>query len=42
MKEHPDTEREKQKLQTAKMYLQQNYVFDSDSFYELINESDEI
>ena len=42
MKEHPDTQREKQKLQTAKMYLQRNYVFDSDSFYELINESDEI
>lgn len=42
MKEHPDTQREKQKLQTAKLYLQRNFVFDSDSFYELINESDEI
>jgi hypothetical protein len=38
MKDHPDTQKEKQKLQTAKMYLQRNYVFDSDSFYELINE----
>ena len=42
MKEHPDTERERQKLQRAKMYLQKSYVFDSDSFYELINEGDEI
>ena len=39
MKDHPDTQREKGKLEDVKAYLKNNYVFDSDSFYELINEN---
>ena len=38
MKEHKDTQLEKVKLESVKTYLKNNFVFDSDSFYELINE----
>lgn len=38
MDEHEDTQREKIKLTAAKTFLQNNGVFDNDSFYELINE----
>lgn len=37
MKEHKDTEHERRKLFQAKMYLQSENIFDSDSFYELLN-----
>jgi hypothetical protein len=36
MKEHPDTQQEKIKLEQAKIYLQGEDIFDSDSFYELL------
>ena len=39
MKDHPDTQREKEKLERVKAYLKRENVFDSDSFYELINEN---
>ena len=38
MKEHNDTKVEKDKLELVKTYLKNNFIFDSDSFYELINE----
>jgi hypothetical protein len=38
MKDHPDTRKEFDKLNTAKRYLEDNDVFDKDSFYELLNE----
>ena len=39
MKEHLDTQIEKDKLEQVKIYLKNNFVFDGDSFYELINEN---
>lgn len=39
MKDHPDTQREKDKLEHIKAYLKRENVFDNDSFYELINEN---
>jgi hypothetical protein len=41
MQDHPDTQNEKIKLDQAKNYLKRNGVFDSDSFYELINEAND-
>lgn len=38
MQDHPDTHQELIKLQKARLYLQENGVFDGDSFYELIIE----
>jgi|SRR5699024_8969178 len=38
MQEHPDTDNELLKLRKAKEYLRENGVFDTDSFYELLNE----
>ncbi len=40
MKEHPDTQHEKVKLERAKNYFQSEQVFDIDSFYELLMEND--
>ena len=39
MKEHEDTKMEKDKLERVKTYLKNNFVFDSDSFYEFYNEN---
>ena len=39
MKEHQDTQIELVKLNHVKTYLKNNFVFDSDSFYELMNEN---
>src|SRR5699024_2725513 len=36
MQDHPDTAKELQKLNQAKDYLSDNDVFDSDSFFELL------
>ncbi len=41
MSDHPDTQREKDKLETAKAFFKRNGIFDNDSFYELLNENDE-
>ncbi len=38
MQEHPDTVDELAKLKAARVYLNQNGVFDQDSFYELLIE----
>jgi len=38
MGDHPDTAKELVKLQNARSYLNQNDVFDQDSFLELINQ----
>jgi hypothetical protein len=38
MQDHPDSNNELTKIKTAKEYLQQHSIFDTDSFYELINE----
>jgi len=38
MQEHPDTNIELNKLNTAKAFLESNGVFDEDSFYEIILE----
>lgn len=38
MQEHPDTINELSKLKAAKAYLNQNSVFDEDSFFELLIE----
>lgn len=38
MQDHPDSNNELAKIKTAKEYLQENSIFDIDSFYELINE----
>lgn len=38
MKDHADTRREKEKLESAQAYFRLKGVFDNDSFYELINE----
>jgi len=38
MKEHPDTANELIKLKRARAYLNENGVFDDDSFYELLIE----
>lgn len=38
MSDHPDTAKELAKLQNARSYLNQNGVFDQDSFLELINQ----
>lgn len=39
MEDHPDTAKELIKLTTAKTYLNTQGVFDQDSFYELLNET---
>ncbi len=41
MAEHPDTQREKVKLDRAKDYLKREMVFDNDSFYDLILDNDD-
>jgi len=38
MQEHPDTDKELNKLKIARAYLNTNGVFDEDSFYELLIE----
>ena len=38
MQDHPDSNNELAKIKAAKEYLQENSIFDIDSFYELINE----
>ncbi len=38
MQDHPDTNRELTKLKSARLYLNENGVFDTDSFYELLSE----
>lgn len=38
MEDHPDTANELTKLKRARTYLNQNGVFDQDSFFELISE----
>lgn len=38
MQDHPDSNNELAKINAAKEYLQENSIFDIDSFYELINE----
>lgn len=38
MQDHPDSNNELTKIKAAKEYLQDNSIFDTDSFYELINE----
>lgn len=38
MEKHPDTANELKKLINARNYLNQNGVFDEDSFFELLNE----
>ncbi len=38
MQEHPDTDRELQKLNHCRNFLQLNGVFDNDSFFEIIGE----
>ncbi|RPH32685.1 MAG: hypothetical protein EHM93_08170 [Bacteroidales bacterium] len=38
MEDHPDTANELEKLKKARIYLNQNGVFDEDSFFELLNE----
>ncbi len=39
MKDHPDTNTELKKLKKARTYLNQNGVFDEDSFFELLSEN---
>jgi hypothetical protein len=38
MADHPDTQKEKLKLQSAQSFFQRHRVFNDDSFFELINE----
>lgn len=38
MQEHPDTQHELTKLNAARAYFERNWVFDADSFYELLIE----
>ncbi len=38
MEDHPDTANELKKLYAAREYLNQNGVFDKDSFYEFLND----
>jgi hypothetical protein len=38
MEEHADTQKEKNKLEAVRRFLQRNGVFDDNSFYELIND----
>lgn len=38
MEKHPDTANELKKLINARNYLNQNGVFDEDSFFELLSE----
>lgn len=40
MQGHPDSNQELIKIQQAKTFLQDNDVFDKDSFYEFINETE--
>jgi hypothetical protein len=41
MKDHPLTQKEVEKLNWAKSYLQDNQVFDNDSFFEFLTESND-
>jgi hypothetical protein len=38
MQEHPDTLEELKKLRAVRSYLNNNGVFDEDSFFELLSE----
>lgn len=40
MRDHPDTERELQKIQTVRSYLKENGVFDDDSFIDFIQDAE--
>lgn len=39
MQDHPETNNELEKLNSARSFLKDNEVLDSDSFYELLNEN---